>query len=246
MPHRTLIAGLSLVLAWTPTAASGTRAPSHSDRTALITRGWAGYLVRAGAGRFSKVRGTWVQPHVVCNRPGSSAAFWIGLGGTTPTSNALEQIGTSADCSERALVWHSAWYQLYPAPAVELPLVVRPGDTISASVAVGPGTVTLAVRDFTTGAAFSAQPPMSSAETDSAEWIVEAPASCLRTCAQLALAAFDRVHFAGITATSGAHTGTIRDPAWTSEQLQMATRNRTTRAIPTPLSADGSSFSVIG
>jgi hypothetical protein len=245
MPRWTLIAGLSLVLAWTPTAASGTRAPNSPDPTALITRGWAGYLVRA-AGRFSEVRGTWVQPHVVCNRPGSSAAFWIGLGGATRRSNTLEQIGTSADCSERALVWHSAWYQLYPAPAVELRLAVRPGDTISASVAVGAGTVTLALHNVTTGAAFSAQLRMRSPETDSAEWVVEAPASCLHTCAQLPLAAFDRIDFAWTTATSGAHTGTISDPAWVSERLEMAARNRTTRAVPTPLSADGSSFSVIG
>jgi hypothetical protein len=103
MPRRTLIAGLSLVLVWTPTAASGTRAPSRPYRAALITRGWAGYLVRADAGQFSEVRGTWVQPQVVCNRPASSAAFWVGLGGANRNSAALEQIGTSADCSARAL-----------------------------------------------------------------------------------------------------------------------------------------------
>jgi hypothetical protein len=227
---------------WTPTAGSGIREPTRPDRTTLITPGWAGYLVRADAGAFSEVRATWVQPHVVCNRPGSSVASWIGLGGAKRNSTALEQIGTSADCSDRALVWHSAWYQLYPAPAVELPLVVRPGDTISASVAAGAGTVTLALRNVSTGAAFSGELRMRSPETDSAEWVVEAPASCLWRCAQLPLASFDRVKFARISATSGAHTGTISDPAWTWERLEMAVRNRTTRAIPTPLSADGTTF----
>jgi hypothetical protein len=85
---------------------------------------------------------------------------------------------------------------------------------------------------------------MMSPETDSAEWVVEAPASCLRTSAQLPLAAFHRVNFGATAATSGAHTGTISDPAWVSERLKMAARNRTTRAIPTSLSADRSSFSV--
>jgi Peptidase A4 family len=88
----------------------------------------------------------WVQPRVVCNRPGSSASFWVGLGGAKSNSAALEQIGTSADCSERALVSHSALYQLFPAPAVELPLTIRPGDAISASVAVRGTTVTLVPR----------------------------------------------------------------------------------------------------
>lgn len=237
---------LLLVLVSTQTAASQ---PLDGRRlgagAAWVTRGWAGYLVRTGADSFAEVEGTWVQPHVVCNRPGSSAAFWVGLGGANRNSDALEQIGTSADCSERALLSHLAWYQLFPAPPVELPLAVRPGDTISARVAVSARTVTLALRNVSTGAGFSTELWMRLPETDSAEWIVEAPSMCFRTCAQLPLADFDRVAFTETSTTVGAHTGTIRDSAWASKRLKMAMRNGKTTAVPTSLSGDGSSFAVI-
>jgi hypothetical protein len=143
------------------------------------------------------------------------------------------------------LLSQSAWYQLYPAPPVELPLAVRPGDTISARVAVNAATVTLALRNVSTGEAFSTELWMRSPETDSAEWIVEAPSMCFLICAQLPLAAFNRVAFTDTSTTIGAHTGTIRDSAWASERLKMAIRDGKTTAIPTPLSGSGSSFAVI-
>jgi len=237
---------LLLVLVWTQTAASR---PLDGSRlvtgAAAVTRGWAGYLVRTGSDSFAEVQGSWVQPRVVRNEPGSSAAFWVGLGGAKRKSAALEQIGTSADCSERALPSHSAWYQLFPAPAVELPLAIQPGDTISGRVAVSATTVTLALRNVSTGAAFSTELWMRSPETDSAEWIVEAPSTCFRTCAQLPLATFDRVAFTHTSTTLGTHTGTIRDAAWASEPLKMAIRDGKTTAIPSSLSGNGSSFAVI-
>src|SRR5438552_2003228 len=64
--------------------------------------GWAGYVVRAGGRAFTEVGGTWREPRIVCNRPQSSAAFWVGIGGAERDSRALEQIGTSVDCSESA------------------------------------------------------------------------------------------------------------------------------------------------
>jgi len=117
-----------------------------------VTPGWAGYLVRAGADSFTEVRGRWVQPLVVCNRPGSAAAFWIGLGGATRRSRALEQVGTSADCSSRAELSYSAWYQLWPGPAIELPIAVNAGDIIESALAVSGETVSISLRDVSTGA----------------------------------------------------------------------------------------------
>jgi hypothetical protein len=81
---------------------------ASSEKSSWATRGWAGYVVRAGNSSFDEVTASWTQPRVVCNRPGSSAARWIGLGGTRSGSKSLEQIGTSADCSERAVLSYSA------------------------------------------------------------------------------------------------------------------------------------------
>ena len=136
---------------------SGSAQAREGEPRAAVTNGWAGYVVRAAGASFAEVAGSWVQPRVVCNRPGSSVALWVGLGGATSDSVALEQIGTSADCSQRALVSYSAWYQLYPAPPVELPLTIRPGDRIAAKVAVRASAVTVELRDFTTDASFSTE-----------------------------------------------------------------------------------------
>jgi hypothetical protein len=208
-----------------------------------VTRGWAGYVVRTNGGSFEEVKGSWVQPKVVCNRPGSSAAFWVGLGGANADSEALEQVGTSADCSGSALVSYSAWYQLFPAPPVELPVTIRAGDTVAAEVAVSGRAVTVALRNLSTGSSLSTKRSMRSPETDSAEWIVEAPSACFVTCMQLPLADFDRVRFTNSFATAAAETGTIRSPAWSRQRLGMARRGRLS-AAPRALSADGSAFDV--
>jgi hypothetical protein len=223
---------------------SGSAQAREGEPRAVVTNGWAGYVVRAVGGSFAEVVGSWVQPRVVCNRPGSSVALWVGLGGATSDSQALEQIGTSADCSQRALVSYSAWYQLFPAPPVELPLTIRPGDRLAAKVAVHGSALTVALRDFTTGASFSTEPRMRSPETDTAEWIVEAPSECFITCTQLPLAGFGRVVFADTSTTAGAHTGTIKDLGWTRRRLKMRPRGGRTAAVATPLSANGSSFDV--
>ena len=223
---------------------SGSAQAGEGGPRAVVANGWAGYVVRADARSFAVVAGSWVQPRVVCNRPGSSVALWVGLGGATSDSEALEQIGTSADCSQRALVSYSAWYQLYPAPPVELPLTIQPGDRIAAKVAVRASAVTVELRDFTTGASFSTELQMRSPETDSAEWIVEAPSACFITCTQLPLAGFGRVVFADASTTAGAHSGTIKDPAWTRLRLKMRPRGGRSAAVATSLSANGSSFDV--
>lgn len=217
--------------------------PPSADPT-WVTGRWAGYLVRT-VGSFEQVRGSWVQPKIVCNRPGSSAAFWLGLGGATRESEALEQIGTSADCSDRALVSYSAWYQLFPAPPVELPVTIRAGDTIAAEVGVSGRTVTVTLRNVSTGASFSKELWMRSPETDTAEWIVEAPSACFTRCAQLPLADFARARFTGASTTLALHTGAITDPAWSRWRLEMSDRRRGRAAVPTSLSHTGSSFDVI-
>jgi len=173
------------------------------------------------------------------------AAFWIGLGGATRHSRALEQVGTAADCSDRAELSYSAWYQLWPAPAVELPVAVQAGNIIDAAVAVSGTDVTISLRNVSTGAAVTKDIVMWGPETDSAEWIVEAPAMCFEKCTLLPLATFGRVTFTETSATLGAHTGAISDSRWVPFRLTMGVRNGRTLAAPSRLVAGGSSFAVM-
>jgi Peptidase A4 family len=226
-----------LVVSAAPSAATG-------EVGVRLMPGWAGYLVRAGAGSFTEVRGRWVQPRVVCNRPGSAVAFWIGLGGARRQSRALEQVGTSADCSSRAELSYSAWYQLWPGRVVELPVAIGAGDIIESALSVNDATVSISLRNLSTGEASSQSATMWLPETDSAEWIVEAPAMCFLSCTLLPLATFDRVRFTQTSATAGGHLGTIADANWGRSRLQMGVSGRRPLATPSPLVEGGSAFAV--
>ena len=207
--------------------------------------GWAGYVVRAGGRAFTEVAGTWVEPRIVCNRPQSSAAFWVGIGGAERDSRALEQIGTSADCSESASSWYSAWYQLVPAPPVDIPIVIRPGDLVSARVSLRGRTVDLEFRNRSTGASFATEVIASSLESESAEWIAEAPATCFTLdCTPLPLADFAQVVFSNGQASAGPLHGSIAAAAWTTQPIEMSPHSRAPLVVPTRLWRRGSSFAV--
>ena len=238
---RPIVAAAAFLLAFVPVSAGA----AHGSARSRISHRWAGYVVRTASQSFTGVAGTWVEPSIVCNRPESSSAFWVGLGGASSDSRALEQIGTVADCSDRALPSHSAWYELFPSPPVELPLRITPGDVVSAEVDIRAKTVTVALRNISTGRSFSTGVPTTSPESDSAEWIVEAPSACLVLgCEPLPLASFSSVRFTRATVSAGVHEGSISDPVWVPEQLEMAPLRGTLSARASSLSGDGSSFSV--
>jgi hypothetical protein len=228
-----------------PTAnARGLSAKGHIVPMSTAS-GWAGYVVRAGGRAFTEVTATWDEPRVVCNRPQSSAAFWVGIGGADRGSSALEQIGTAADCSESALPAHSAWYQLVPATPVEIPILVRPGDLVSARLGLRGRAVEVEFRNRSTGALFAIEVTASSLERGSAEWIAEAPASCFtRDCTLLPLADFARVLFSNAQASAGRLHGSIEAAGWTTQPIEMKQLGRAQRVVVSRLSRRGSSFAV--
>ena len=106
-------------------AATLCAAPAALAKTTTNSN-WAGYAVHYPGVSFRQVSGTWKQPNATCV-PGQStySAVWVGIGGYKPTSHALEQIGTEADCNAAGNTVVSAWYELVPAP-VEDDLVRGP------------------------------------------------------------------------------------------------------------------------
>jgi hypothetical protein len=207
--------------------------------------GWAGYIVRAAGRAFTEVRGSWREPQVVCNRPQSSAAFWVGIGGAERDSSALEQIGTSADCSSSALPSHSAWYELVPAAPIDIPIVIEPGDLVSARLSLRGLAAHVELRNRSTGASFATTDLASSVETGSAEWIAEAPAACLTPdCTPLPLADFARVTFTQTWASAGAPLSSIATRAWAAQAVTMRPPGRALSVVPTQLSRDSASFTL--
>lgn len=149
---------------------------------------WGGYADYATSFVVTKVTGSWTVPTIAGSNSATcpdvqhtwdSNAQWIGIDGAfTPT---VEQTGTSADCFYGQTSYY-AWYEFYPSGSVVTPLVVSPGDHISATVsftglnATGVPTFQTSLSDTTAGWTFTSPvTPVPGALMESAEWIDESP-----------------------------------------------------------------------
>lgn len=270
---RALLASVMLLgVAATTGGTAETSAPSHTfgARAATvmpeISSNWSGYAAisadPAAPAAFSDVTATWRVPKSTCSADRlSSAAFWVGLGGYDPASNALEQLGTGADCdgSSKTPTYY-AWWELVPAPSVRIPLPVKPGDTITAAVLVQEQTIKFSLKNVTRHTRFSKVITTGQdIDTASAEWIAEAPSDCSPTgrCRPVPLTNFGSVTFAKIAAIGNAHPGTLTDTAWMPTAIELIPDGNVglffglgdplgdgVGAVPGELSSDGRAFSV--
>ena len=175
--------------------------PVSGVATSSPSLNWSGFADTSATSTpadFSYVSGNWTVPRVQCppgryRTTGAYIANWVGIDGFTDST--VEQLGTGAQCFMGVLYYY-VWYEMFPAGTVEEgPAVcindnvdcVQPGDRISASVAVTPGSAgennyTLTLIDHTDqqqSFTVSATCPTSGANacTDSsAEWVIERPA----------------------------------------------------------------------
>ena len=253
----------AVALVGAPAAVAGTATDS------AVSGNWSGYVAGGGSSNFSDVSGSWVQPAVKCQSGQTESAFWVGLGGASSGSSALEQTGTQADCNADGSSVNYAWYELVPAAPVKLPVAIHAGDHVTGRVSVNGTAVTVTIDDTTTGQSATRTLTMNSPDTSTAEWIAEAPSACVGgaasgNCTPLALADFGSVGFSAASATAGGHTGTINDPAWNDEPVMLSPsaagtnypggvyggfagyggQTSTAGATAGTLSSDGSSFSV--
>jgi hypothetical protein len=194
----------------------------------LASTNWAGYAATspdpANPISFTSVTATWRQAKATCGRndADSASAFWIGLGGYNEGSRALEQIGTSADCSAHGPASYYAWYELVPLPPISFAMKIRPGDLITTSVNVSGRTVTLRVKDRTRGTVATQRVAVQAPDLSSAEWIVEAPSSCGGdTCNVVPLANFGSIVMSEIATIGNGHPGTLADPSWAATPMQI-------------------------
>jgi Peptidase A4 family len=235
-------------------------APAAAARAdSASSTNWAGYAVHRSGVSFQSVLASWRQPNVSCSRGRQTySAYWVGLGGYSPFSLALEQTGTEADCTLSGKAVISAWYELIPAPSIPVKLTVKPGDLIQAAVSVVGHQVTFILNDATRHHAFGTTVQSSAIDVSSAEWIVEAPSTCItdNLCQTLPLANFGAAAFVSAQAQSiGGHTGAIADPAWDRTRIKLSPSGRrfvvyhgsgpsAGAAIPSSLRSGGSSFKV--
>jgi Peptidase A4 family len=248
--------------------ATGTASPTFAPRVAAtpeVSSNWSGYALIPPATdplSFSDVTGTWVQPKATCTagrRDG--AAFWVGLGGYGETSASLEQLGSAIECDGASKTpINYVWWELVPAPAKRITLKVSPGDTITAAVLVKDQTITFSLRNVTRGTRFSKVLTTTQAlDTAAAEWIAEAPSNCSSggRCSVIPLTDFRTVTFSKAATIGNDHPGTILDPAWTADPIELIADDSQSGlfsqsdvlgpgvgAVPADVSSDGRSFSV--
>ncbi len=193
---------------------------------------WAGYVTSHA--RFTSVTATWTVPAVrTISDPRATASFWVGLDGRD--SRSLQQIGTTGAMLGDA-PRYGAWWEMLPGPAVDVPMTIAAGDSITASVvADGGGTFTLSLRDNTNGQRFSTKQVDAAARLSSAEVVAEAPSS---TSGLLPLADFGRVRFTDAR-VNGRPLGAF---AWSKVNM---TTGASRQATASGLSSDGSSFTVV-
>jgi hypothetical protein len=207
---------------------------------------WSGYAVTAASGSVSGVSGSWLVPSVTCNRQQTYAAFWAGIDGFN--SGTVEQAGVLAQCSGGA-AYYSAWYEFYPSPSVTIStLTVRPGDTVSVTVTYSGGVFYVTVTDGSQPS-FSTSATVSGAARSSAECITERPSigGSITKLADFGVVSFGQ-DYTGVSSTCYATisgvTGSFGSFGSSVQEITMVDNRLAVLAQPSPLSTDGSSFTV--
>jgi hypothetical protein len=232
-----------------------TAVPASAARAEpVLSSNWAGYAVDGK--HFGRAAASWTVRRGSCSSGvASSEVTWVGIGGNSDDATSLEQAGTALDCTPSG-ARYSAWYELVPRPLRTASMRVRPGDRIAASVTVDGHDVRVAVRNKTTGRSTVRFRRMASPDTSSAEWIVEAPSSCVvgGSCQTVPLADFGSVGFRHAAAiTRRGHRGAIADRAWTTTPIELivgapttggGTSDQAAGARPSALRRGGSAFTV--
>jgi len=204
---------------------------------------WSGYAA-TGSG-FTKATGSWVVPTATCSSGDQYGSFWVGIDGYD--SDTVEQIGTNTNCSGSTPVYQ-AWYEFCCIePEIIIPsLTITPGDVIQAAVSYNGTEFTLTIKDVTSGKAYKKTGNISGAERASAEWIAEAPSSGgILPLTNFGTALFGK-DSTGVAGTNAATLGGKTEPIGkfpTFYQITMVDNSGNTKAVPSALSTDLTSFS---
>jgi hypothetical protein len=263
----TLSFGLAAVLAHSPAFAQGVSETTSTLATPIpVSRhapmrlhaapsgdgtvssdNWSGYAVTGT--NFTYAKGSWHVPQVDCTTtPNSQSAFWVGIDGFSDKT--VEQTGTASNCNGTTPEYF-VWYEFYPAnPVVITSIPIAAGDTMGASITYSDGKFTIGIDNRTTGKEFHITRAVSGAERTSAEWIAEAPSV---NGVPVPLSDFVRVSFgedytsdpdSNYATDSAVNDGPIIDFGSDVQEITMFSNTGVAEAVPTALTADGTSFRV--
>jgi hypothetical protein len=217
---------------------------------------WSGYVAHGKGAKFKYISALWTQPNATCT-PGTPtySAFWVGIGGYSLASQALEQIGTEVDCSASGKIVSTAWYELVPDPSIGIRMKVNPGDVIAGRVTVIGHHVTLTLQDRTRHTTFKKKVIDTTVDVSSADWIAEAPSECNGgggDCQPLPLADYGSETFARARAeTTKGQSSSVTSRHWRTTAITLSPGGRQyigysntaqAESLPSPLLDSGSQF----
>jgi peptidase A4-like protein len=120
---------------------------ARGKRNEIDTSNWSGYAVaKFETGQtYLGANATWAVPTVIFkpDAAGSTVEYsstWVGIGGfcenalCTRADRSLIQLGTEQDISSTGATQYYAWYEMLPQYPVRIPIEVKPGDSITASL----------------------------------------------------------------------------------------------------------------
>ncbi len=210
---------------------------------------WSGYaaatnLKNPGIGSVSMVSGTWTVPDISNSKKGTFASIWVGIDGYS--SGTVEQIGTEHDW-DNGVEEHYAWFEMYPKYPHEISgFPVEPGDVISATVTYkGNDTFEMVINNHTksiTTTIPTEHTKVPGTKRNSAEWIVEAPATANGI---LPLANFKQTVLSDCTATINGKTSSINGGNWQFDKLVMETKSGSMKATTSEPTNNGQDFKVV-
>jgi hypothetical protein len=226
----------------------------------VYSENWAGYAVSAVSGTVTQAHGSWIQPATVCSSSAAGdqyAAFWVGVDGYTSTT--VEQTGTLSYCPQGSTSpEYIAWYEFYPAQAIEeiLTMTIHAGDKIQATVkySATKKMISVTLRDATDGQSFTASNPAGfTFLRSSAECITETPevGPSLALLANFGSVSWGK-DYTGIKSTCSATVSGSTKPMgnFGANSVDIVMCNEAIAsscvaiATPTAISKDGTSFQV--
>jgi hypothetical protein len=232
--------------------------PTPAFTQAVVSSNWSGYVARrTQGGGFDRASGSWTMPAISCaTGDGSSAAFWVGIGGWGRSSPSLEQLGASGDCTPSGAPSLRLWTEIVPAPPIFLPLRLAPGDHVTATVSVAKGSVTFDLRNATRGTHYTHTTRERRAlDVATAEWIAEAPSLCrtISECEVVPLSDFGTVRFTNVLASGSGVSGPLGAPTWRVTPVALIGSTGSSRyiaatnpfgAVPQPPAPGGRAFTI--
>ncbi|HVN26622.1 MAG TPA: G1 family glutamic endopeptidase [Candidatus Paceibacterota bacterium] len=246
---------IAQALAWAPVfaASNGWRhgraaavpdgaTPVAAPQAPLVATGlntslnWSGYMTDQGP--FTAVAGSWVVPQVAPASSTTADATWVGIGGVS--SDALIQAGTQALTDPSGAVDYQAWFETLPQDMKTIPLDVHAHDAVNVSITESDTNVwSVSFADATTGENYRTTVTYRD-DGSSAEWIEEMPTANIGA---LPLDRFGSVSFTNGSATADGTALTIAETR--AGGVAMMTPDGAALASPSPLGADGASFTVL-